>query len=212
MVVWANPAAASVPGAGDSAVQLPTFSMFAVNTTVSVPDRGSASGRHQQFAGGQQSIRRALAPFGNQSFGGSRSVSGASVGVVIHDFDAMDTALLGEPASLFAAHHRPGDVLQGHTAAVLAGHWLPSVQERTRPGRPAEALAARRIALRDTRAEEAETYFARARAAEAEGKTGIARIYYQMAARRASGPLKERAWRGSKACETAPAKIAESHP
>jgi hypothetical protein len=37
---------------------------------------------------------------------------------------------------------------------------------------------------------EAQSYFDRAREAEQEGKTGVARVYYRMAERRADGDLK----------------------
>ena len=42
-----------------------------------------------------------------------------------------------------------------------------------------------------TRADEAADYFQRAQEAEAAGKAGVAKIYYQMAARRATGELRE---------------------
>jgi hypothetical protein len=209
----ASPAAAQRAAAGPAtAVQLPTFSFFSVDTTVSVPDSGSALlggiGTAQE---GRNQFGSPLLPFGNQSIGSSRSVSGAAVSVKIHDFDAMDAALLGESASAFAAHHRPGEATSVRSLAALAGHWSPAGQEAAPdPAGTAADLAARRVALRDTRAEEAEKFFARARAAEADGKTGIARIYYQMAARRASGSLKEQASARLQALGSTPAKLAEN--
>ncbi len=48
-----------------------------------------------------------------------------------------------------------------------------------------------RDARRATRSAEAESYFARGQKAESDGKPSVAKIYYQMAARRASGDLKQ---------------------
>ena len=42
-----------------------------------------------------------------------------------------------------------------------------------------------------TRVEEADSFFARGQQAEADGKPNVAKIYYQMAARRATGDLKQ---------------------
>jgi hypothetical protein len=44
--------------------------------------------------------------------------------------------------------------------------------------------------MQRVRASEADDFYLRARQAEADGKKNVARIYYQMAARRASGELK----------------------
>ena len=41
------------------------------------------------------------------------------------------------------------------------------------------------------RSAEADDYFARGQQAEADGKMAVAKIYYQMAARRATGDLKQ---------------------
>ena len=45
-------------------------------------------------------------------------------------------------------------------------------------------------AQQDIRDDEAARFFARGEKAEAEGKANVARIYYQMAARRATGDLR----------------------
>ena len=55
------------------------------------------------------------------------------------------------------------------------------------------AEQANRAARQATRAEEADTFFARGQKAEADGKPGVAKIYYQMALRRAAGDLKQQA-------------------
>ena len=75
-------------------------------------------------------------------------------------------------------------------AANLAGNW------RVEPDPPAPvsdvaAEQANRAARQATRAEEADSFFARGQQAEADGKPNVAKIYYQMAARRATGDLKQ---------------------
>ena len=68
-------------------------------------------------------------------------------------------------------------------------------------------------ALRQTRADEAQKFFDRARQAEIDGKSKVARIYYQMAARRASGELKQRALARLQAISSASAtKVVETRP
>ena len=55
------------------------------------------------------------------------------------------------------------------------------------------AIRARNVAAADERAGEAAKYFAQAQQAEADGKPAVARIFYQMVARRDTGPLKQQA-------------------
>ena len=59
------------------------------------------------------------------------------------------------------------------------------------PGSKVAAEERTARARRATRSAEAESYFAQARQAETDGKPGVAKIYYQMAARRASGDFKQ---------------------
>ncbi len=58
---------------------------------------------------------------------------------------------------------------------------LPSIEEIRRQRRLEQ----------EARAVEARDFFARGQAAEDAGKTNVARIYYQMAAKRASGSFKD---------------------
>ncbi|MFH1918325.1 MAG: hypothetical protein ABIP48_00345 [Planctomycetota bacterium] len=79
-------------------VQLPTYSSFSTRGSVVVPDRGSAYlGGVKRAAFGRNEFGTPLLPFRNRSFGAERSVSGASVSVYIHDFEAMDEYLLSQP-------------------------------------------------------------------------------------------------------------------
>jgi len=204
MCLGAGLAHGQFPG---SAVQLPTYSYFTGNTTVLVPDRGSAFfGGIKTASSGRNEFGVPLSPLRNVAIGSQRGASNMHVTVQIHDFEAMDEYLLSQPS--------PSSSLSGgygSTAMFLPSNeasWLPSPLPQINPdtwqvARPrssasAETLSAsvaeerRRRAQKElARASEANDYFQRGRQAEAAGKSGAARIFYQMAARRASGPLKE---------------------
>lgn len=81
-------------------VQQPVVSGFSVDTVVSVPDRGAA------FSGGVlsgQSGSRSAGPLrGASSVGRSFQGAATETRVFIHDFEAMDAALLsqGQPAAV----------------------------------------------------------------------------------------------------------------
>ncbi len=85
-------------------------------------------------------------------------------------------------------------------AAKLAGNWRVAVAPAPVSDRAAEEAG--RAARQAARADEADGFFARAKQAEADGKPHVAKIYYQMAVRRASGELNNRprpAWMRSAA-------------
>src|SRR5262245_3596864 len=75
-------------------VQQPRQQVFQAGTVVSVPDRGSA------FLGGVRSAssgrNSAFGIPGNVGIGRSSSAASTTVHVTIHDFEAMDKALLRE--------------------------------------------------------------------------------------------------------------------
>ena len=186
-------------------LQLPTFSFATVTTTVLVPDQGSA------LLGGINRASDGRNEFGipgltfpglqNRSIGRNVSGSNMSVTATIHDLDEMDQALLGSPSDLASIYPRgshsisdvpmpwapPGPRLD---PVNLAGNW----RQEAAPALPVSKVAvevADRESQRATRSSEAEDYFARGQQAEADGKPSVAKIFYQMAARRASGALKQ---------------------
>jgi hypothetical protein len=184
------------------AVQLPTFSYFTVNTTVSVPDRGSAylggvdgaaSGRYE-FGVPMLPFR----PFRNTAIGGQWSASNVHVTATIHDFAAMDEYLLGQPTpfsqSLTAAYFPSvaglADVPPPRNP-TRGNSWEPALPDRSGVLATMSVAEARadRLRQRETRAAEAEDFFRRGQQAEAAGNSGAAKVYYQMAARRATGDL-----------------------
>jgi len=190
-------AQAQLPG---SSVQLPTYSYFTGNTTVLVPDGGSAFlGGVGRASTGRNEFGSPLLPSRNVGIGSQRGASNVHVTVTIHDFEAMDEYLLGQPS---ARSNLPG--YGGGAAFALSSRPLPASDPRTwrvvppRSSVSAESLSAsvaeerqRRKQKEQARASDAVEYFNRGQKAEAAGKTGAARIFYQMAARRASGSLKE---------------------
>jgi hypothetical protein len=184
-------------GAGDAfgqqstVVQLPTFSHFSTNTTVSVPDRGSVFlGGVHRAATGRNEFGVPLLPFGNRSFGTERSTSGTRVSVYIHDFEAMDRYLLSQPTPFRAAQQRAAGLAAGakdawprRLEAAQAGSARPSVMSVAQ-------LRAQHLHEQQAQEDEARQWYERGLGAEAAGKANVARVYYQMAARRAGGELK----------------------
>jgi len=202
----------SARGQQGSAVQLPTFSYFGLGTTVSVPDRGSAylGGVKRAASGVRESGVPLLpsAPFRNRSFGSTTSASGASVSVYIHDFQAMDEYLRSQPPAGQALVSRDG-------AAEAIGSVGPAGAKRSMPERstslgrdalPREPPAAfsRPLALSPTEVarqrpvapvdpqQEAEKLYSLGMEAQAQGNLGAAKVFYEMASRRATGELKDR--------------------
>jgi hypothetical protein len=151
---------------------LPTFSVFTVQTTVSVPDRGGA------YLGGisrgrDAAATRGFGPLALRGLGSERGASGASVHATIIDHRERDAAVL---AAVATKRMSPDKSLA--KAAELARHVEgPAVAS-------VAAIQAEKAAAAAEAAREAAEYFAKAERAEQQGKVGVARIYYQMAQRR----------------------------
>jgi len=163
--------------------------------------------------------------FKNQSIGQDRSSSSFRVTATIHDFDAMEEALLGAPPSAFSSASSPQRLAEPPAAFVgravqpraanLAGNWAakPAEPERRPPEMNLADEQSRRVQQQKTRANEAQQYFERGQQAEAEGKRGAAKVYYQMAARRADGDLKQQVLARLEAVTGArDTKIAQNEP
>jgi hypothetical protein len=162
-------------------LQLPSFSSFGVDTTVIVPDSGAAR---------TGSVRRASS--GTSSFGGiprnrvlgtSAQAAGTHVRAQIHDPQAADDALLRQAQARRAgdfgnAPPAPRGGLARAAADPLAGSVVEMEQRRAE-----QAVAQQR---------EAAALFEKGRRAQTAGKSSVAAVYYRMAAKQASGPLKKR--------------------
>lgn len=186
-------------------VQLPTIQVFSVNTTVSVPDGGSA------YLGGinraaDSSVNRGLpigskipglGPLaGNRGISSTRSASNMSVHATIIDHQELDAAVLAEAAARrgsLSANDRQALATQqkaDHISRNLARTERPVALE-TKAGAPSiEEIRRQNELAAANRDAEAAAYFAKAQVAESEQKPAVAKIYYQMVARRAAGNLK----------------------
>ncbi len=208
LVCWGFAAGSAVAQQGATTVQLPTYSFFSTNTTVTVPDRGMAYlGGVNRAASGRNEFGVPLLPFRpfrNVGIGREVSASNMWVTATIHDFDALDsyTRSLGRQAMAWRLPPLGPPLGRSQVAALgrtlqprdpnYGASWrLPSLADAGSP--PAMSVAqarAERQRQQATRADEAADFFRRGRKAEAAGKAGVAKIYYQMAARRATGDLK----------------------
>ena len=168
---------------GATTIQLPTFNFFAISTSVEVPDSGEGflGGVNTATSAGSQ---RALAglgfvPFSNRADASGGHGGGVSVRATVHDFNAMDKALLGADfQDSTAAASRPPSAILATDAA----------------GGSSIAEIRRQQAAEDATANvEAQRLFDEATAYQAAGKTGLAKIDYRMAASRARGELKLKA-------------------
>ena len=198
-------------------VQLPTFSFFSVATSVLAPDRGSALlGGVNRASEGRSDFGvpclRGL-PFLGRGFHSTaigRQVGAGSmrVSVQVHDFDSMERSLLGN--STAGAVPAPGQALVpigGPLAAIMGSNagisginahrrtdgYVASdvVSSAARPAASVGEARAMRQAEMAAVAEEAQRLFQRGLKAESEGNRRLAKVYYEMAARRASGPLQQ---------------------
>jgi hypothetical protein len=190
---------------GGQAVQLPTFSMFTVNTTVSVPDQGCTYlGGIKRAAEGRNEFGVPMLgklPFAGRLFknvGIGRDVSAGNMHVtariIIPEEEEAKLGILPSTGSLSNITMPRGQ------AAMLARQVLPrdphrgsswTVEPKPQPTMSLAEAQSQRAAQKETRVDEATKFFARGQKAEAEGKANVAKIYYQMAARRATGPLKD---------------------
>jgi hypothetical protein len=166
-------------------VQLPTFDVFSVNTTVVVPDRGSVflGGNSSSSSGRDGSGVPLLGgrPFTNVGIGRTSAAGGVSVSAQIHDLEAMDAALLAQTA---------GD----------------SQQSRQTASQPASAASVAQIradaaAKEKAKQQEGADHLAHARQLMAEGNAAVAKIYFQMAARGATGEVQQQALAALRALE-----------
>ena len=179
LAILALLAAASIAAA--QTIQLPSFSSFSVNTTVVVPDGGTAviggTGRAYSGANRFNGISR------QQAIGVQRQTSTLSVTANVHDPQAADEALLRKArarrAGQAAGAGQPAPAVDLALSSDDAG--LKSVAELRR-----ERAAALAAGDRETL-----ELVAKARRAQRDGKDSLARLYLRTAAREAKGPLKQ---------------------
>jgi hypothetical protein len=179
-----------------TSVQLPTFSQFSVQTVVSAPDRGGVS-----LGGVDRGVDSTISrgPIRNRASASGRSASSLTVHATIIDPAEMDRAILAKAAAergaaAAAMGTKAGDLTRG--LARDSGTALESVA----------AIRARAEGASNLESAEMAGYFAKAQQAETEGKSAVARIFYDMVARRDHGQLKQQAIARLAALAANPAK------
>ncbi|MCH7725526.1 MAG: hypothetical protein IH991_03440 [Planctomycetes bacterium] len=212
-------------------IQLPEFNFFTVSTTVSVPDRGKA------FLGGVKRARSerneegvpmiGKVPYLGRLFrntGIGRDLSSANIHVTatIIDLHEMDEEILGRFAAsdarvdsvmrLARATERDlkADFLSRH-AGKASDVVLRGVTEPVAPSRLPSLADIRRANEEARRRSDTEAIanLQKARSLEADGKLGVAKIYYSMVARQARGFLKDEALVRLQALQTGRASVAK---
>jgi len=181
-------------------VQLPTFHSYSSSIDVLVPDQGQANlGGVRRAASGRIEFGAPFLP-GQRAGGWDRQSAGISVTAKIHDFEAQDSALHKAATARRASGQAAQNRLKPR-GATLGMEWasqppLASVGE----------LRSQRLSQSVEREQEAQALMARAAAAEAHGKPSLAKIYYQMAARNSTGPIKQDALKHLRQLPTAPGR------
>jgi hypothetical protein len=173
-----------VPASVPTTVQLPTFSFFTIRTTVSVPDSGGMSlgGIHR---GSDGNVTRGLGPLAGRASGGTRGAAGATAHATIIDRREMDAAHLAAAAAERTAAADP--------AAAKADALSRHVESQGPLAGSVAAIKRENAAAAAQRSREAAEYLVKAQQAEAEGKPGVAKIYYRMVISRDGGVLKQQA-------------------
>jgi hypothetical protein len=167
-------------------VQLPSYSYFSASSTISVPDRGGL------ILGGvnrarDSSTTRGFGPLANRGRASDRGASTVSVHATIIDLAELDEAVLAEAA------RRRGAAGPSEESAELLSRGLPRADV---PG-SVDAIRAAKLQAAETEAQaasrEAAELLAKGQQAEADGKAGVARIYYQQALRKDSAEVARQA-------------------
>lgn len=165
---------ASATAATAQVLQLPSFNSFGTDTTVLVPDGGTA------VLGGNAAARSGVNQFGGlppqRSLGSERQSSRASVTAKVHDLNAMDEAL----------QKTPSPARGSASSAARAKFTDRSPADAALPG-VAEIRRQRAARLHDDRSQ-ARQLLTKAQVAQAAGKDRVARMYREQAVRKVTQP------------------------
>ena len=181
-------------------VMLPTQRIFSTSGSVLVPDRGmthlgsvrwAREGSTTRGVPGLAQLPGVGRLFRNQAYSREMGMSGAAVTVTIIDLHELDQQVLGQAQVRFPSPEEQKIARKAEfLTRNLAKSSVTTPSEKTLPPiRPAGVREIRRqnqIAA-SQREQEATESLSRARQLDRDGKTGVARIYYQMAARRSTG-------------------------
>lgn len=191
-------------------IQLPTYSSFSVSTSVLVPDRGGAAlgGVNRSAMGGSQ-FGPAPLPAGTRAMGVERQAQNAHVFVQVHDFQEMEQALVADgagPQNVALDNHgndagRLTVMRHAVSPKATSARRGQNVQPSGNPlAVPTAGDAAGQLSVEDwqrLRAQqsaedqrEAQQLLERAAAAAESGNRAAARVYLNMAYRKAAGTLR----------------------
>ena len=177
-------------------VMLPTFRTFFISTSVLVPDRGMA------HLGGistarESRVSRGIPGFGplfsNRAIGRELGQAGAHVAVTIIDNRELDQQVLSAAARSLPAVSAENAAIARKAAFLnqhLANRSRPAQQPASQQGLPENHIS--RIRQQQAQADQHQQLaglelMIQAQQMELQGKMGVARIYYQQAARRLTG-------------------------
>lgn len=184
--------AASASAQAPAVVQLPSISTFGVNTSVSVPDRGSVSlGGVGRSSIGSTAYGPAFGR-GNRSFGRNLSGSTTAVRARIHDLDALDRETLQQASNGKDPQRTSAEAYLAKRRLQIAGQSTASSQSTASTVPPTSVVEARRqreSASVDGQSEALDN-LKRARDATAAGKPHVAAMFYQLAVKHAASDLK----------------------
>ena len=165
----------SAQGVARGEIVVPTFNVFSVGTTISVPDRG---GMVIGGAGDSSTTSTEFGPGFGRGFASRSSAAGASARVWIHDFQELEASLKKSP--------------EGDQSVPLAGFAAGLRRYASAPPRtdersdPRSDYGSRMSTSPDqhtpSKTEQAADLLKRGEDAEKRGKIKIARLYYQSAA------------------------------
>ncbi|MGC1274433.1 MAG: hypothetical protein WBC44_12055 [Planctomycetaceae bacterium] len=180
-------------------VQQPVVDTFSVGTSVSVPDRGEVF----LGGGGRASERSSVRGFPDRRGAYARSASAASMSarVFIHDFEAMDAAVLnaaaghGERPAFTKSRYDDATSysMSRRWAALASGGRQPSESSmRIEANMPREALGGLTPPERQDVLQDVGRFLSLGAAAESRGKPDLAAIHYRYAARHGSAEAAQR--------------------
>jgi hypothetical protein len=129
----------------------------------------------------------------------TRGASGVSVSATVIDNQEIDRAVLAQAAAARGTVD-PAAAKMDAKAAAIAKAVAVRAPASASSDRGSAALAGSVVAIRsenaaaaDLQSAELAGYMAKARQAEADNKPGVAKVFYQMVARRDQGPMKQQA-------------------
>jgi type II secretory pathway component GspD/PulD (secretin) len=187
-------------------VMLPTYRTFSVGGSVLVPDRGMAhlggissmrEGRISRGVPGLGQLPMIGRLFGNRAIGREVGNAGVHVAAEIIDLNELDQQVLAQAAAL-----DPDITARDLQVARKAAYLNRNIARAAPPAASQPAVRAAPTYLEQLRRQnevvdqqqqlEGMQLWMQAQQMELEGKPGIARIYYQQAARRLTGDQRSR--------------------